>query len=445
MDNARIIALQALIKLEQDKQYSNILIDSMLSNSNLVFRDKAFATMLFYGVIERKLTLDNVISNLSNIKLEKISCDILNILRIGIYQLKFMDKVPDRAVVDESVKLVDFTRKNSAKGFVNAILREFIRKDYNLFLPKKSKDDILYYSIKYSCPLWLLKQFINDYGKEKAINFIKDSINRPPLYFKTNNLKTNSSELVESLKQNKIEVNLYEHFEDVFEVKGANSVEGLSQYKDGLFYVQDVASIICAKAVDGKPGEKVLDMCSAPGGKAFSIAQAMENSGEIVASDLHKNRLKLISDGANRLGINIIKTKEANGRIFDESMPLFDKVLCDVPCAGLGVIRRKPEIKYKSENDLLNLSQVQLDILNNGAKYLKEDGRLVYSTCSLSKNENEKVVAEFLKQNTDFSFDSLPESLNFINGYESGCVTLFPENYGSDGFFIAVFKRSKNV
>ncbi len=441
MDKARLIALQALTKLEKDKSYSNILIDQMLISSKLNERDKAFATAIFYGVIEQKLTLDYVIGKYSNIPLESVSSDILNILRMGVYQIKYMDRTPNSAVVNESVKLVYFTNKESAKGFVNAVLRTFVRRECDLRLPNKKTDEILYYSIKYSCPKWLLEQYINDYGKQNAIDIVKDSISRPPLYFRVNTIKISTDDLIDLLSKKGIKATKNEYLQDVIETETTKSIENMEEYKNGFFYVQDISSGICAMAVDAKPSEKVLDVCSAPGGKSFTISQLMKNKGQIVACDLHKNRVKLVDDGAKRLGISIIKPVQSDASKLNEDLGVFDKVLCDVPCAGHGVIRRKPEIKYKSEESLEGLFKVQYQILLNSSNYVKNGGKLIYSTCSLSKRENEQVIEAFLKENKKFRLTPLPSNLDFINEDKNSFITLLPSQIKSDGFFIATFEK----
>lgn len=433
MANARQIAFDALIKTEKNGAYSNIALDSTLSKTKLDTRDKSFVSALFYGVIERRLTLDWQLEKYLTKPLKKLKPEVLTILRLGAYQILFMDKVPSSAAVNECVSL---TKKNGcgfASGLVNAVLRKVDKN--GIVLPEEGSFEE-YLSVKFSCPQWLVKKWIKEYGKEDTINILSHSLGTPDIFVRVNSLKTDSDELVTLLEKEGTIANKTD-YENVLTVdlKG-NDIERLQSFSKGLFHVQDLSCQLCAKALRAEKGQTVFDLCSAPGGKAYTICEMMEDSGRIFCFDIHQSRVELIKNGAKRLGLNSIEGKVSDASVFNKDIGFADRVLCDVPCAGLGIIGRKPEIKYKKESDLHELPKLQLSILENGSKYVRNGGIIVYSTCSLSKDENENVCTEFLKNNKDFEpIEPLPE----LSGDKY--LTLMPHKFGGDGFFIAAFKR----
>lgn len=438
MGNARKIVLKLLTKLEKNLSYSNILLDDGLSKSDLSVQDKKFASALFYGVLERKITLDAVIRKYSNRPSDKLNIEILNILRMGIYQLCYMDSVPDSAAVDECVKLAKDNRNPAVSGFVNGLLRSFIRDDKQIpFVGNKISD----WSVKYSCPEWLVKKWINEYSSDVALSMLKTSLGQAPTTVKVNTLRCSAENLKRELDSCNIGSEINQNISNALNIFSSGSVESMKQYKNGLLHVQDVSSQLCCAAVDPQKGDIVLDICSAPGGKAFTLAEMMNNKGSVFAFDLHENRVKLIRQGAERLGLSIISADTNNGKAYNPSIPSADRVLCDVPCSGLGVIRRKPEIKYKNSDDFINLPEIQYNILDTSSQYVKKGGVLVYSTCTLSRTENDDVVNRFLKNHQDFMPCNLDEKLF---GKECGFkITITPDKYNSDGFFIAKMIKSR--
>lgn len=437
----RQLCYQTLLRVHKDKAYSNLAIDQAIKQQGIDKSQAAFVTALFYGVLERAITLDYVISGYVKKGVSSLDDEILVILRLGIYQLLYMDSVPDNAAVDESVKLTAYARKASAKGMVNAIMRSFIRDGKSVKLPPIEKDKLLHYSIKYSCPIWLLKQWQDQYSLDTAIELASASIDAPPLTIRVNTLKTTSEKLIGYLANRGVKAIPHEYMEDCLVLTESGSIDKLPQYKQGLFYVQDVASQLCAKALNAKPNQTVLDICSAPGSKAFTVAQYMQNEGELFAFDLHEHKLKLISDNAKRLGITIIKTATQDGAVFNEDIKPADRVLCDVPCSGLGIIRRKPEIKYKAENNFHDLPALQLSILSNASRYVKQGGYLIYSTCTTNKAENEQVATEFLNKNNSFKPLQLSKILDKMDISNDFFITLMPHTHNCDGFFIAGFQK----
>lgn len=419
----RFLAYKILLKIERDKAYSNIAVDAVLKNNDVV--SAPFVCQLVYGVIERKITLDYILSQFLTQPLKKLNPQVLTILRMGVYQIKFMDKVPDSAAVNESVKLVKKIKCAFASGLVNSVLR----KTSTNVIKYPETDDVTYnLSIKYSCPIELVKHYANDYGIEDTEEFLKDSLGNTPVVLRVNTLKATTDELIKLLLNDNISAIKCDDIENALILTDGGAVFKTKAYIDGLFHVQDKASQICISKLDPKPNEIVFDMCASPGGKSFTIAEKMENKGKIYSFDLYEHRVKLISDGAKRLGINIINANVGDASLFNDSLQKADKILCDVPCSGLGVIRRKPEIRYKDLDFVDNLCELQYNILNCSAKYLKQNGILVYSTCSLNKKENEDVCDKFLAENNDFK-------------KAEDYITMWPHKNGTDGFFIAKFKK----
>ncbi len=424
----RLLAFKILSKIEYDKAYSNIALDHVLSNNQA--SSAPFVCSLVYGVIERKITLDYFLSQFLSQPLKKLNPQVLTILRMGTYQLKFMDKVPVSAAVNESVKLVKKAKCSYASGLVNSVLRKIASE--KLEFPQT--DDKAYdLSISYSCPQELVLHYINDYGYEDTEKFLEASLGTVPLVIRVNTLKTNANDLQNSLEIEGIETEINELFPHSLIIKNGNSVFKTEAYKNGLFHAQDYASQICVEQLNPQPNDIVFDMCASPGGKSFTMAEMMNNKGEIYAFDLYEHRVKLINDGANRCGISIIKGMISDSSVYNKIFPLADKILCDVPCSGLGVIRRKPEIKYKNLGFVDKLCDLQYNILNCASKYLNKNGVLVYSTCSLNKKENQQVCNKFLLSNPDFKKIELTD--------DDGYMTLMPHKNGTDGFFVAKFTK----
>lgn len=428
---------ELLMKMEKSA-YSNIALSSALNSSSLSGQDKRLVSRLFYGVIERKITLDHIVSKYSKKPPEKLDREVLTVLRIGLYQLLYMDKTPDNAAVNGSVELVKANRKSSASGFVNAVLRSFIRDGKKIEYPK---DKVQRLSVENSCPVWLVDKLILEYGEENAVSLIKLDSNPPPAAVRVNTTLTTTDKLIKCLADEGVTANLCSILPNCLFLNGTGAIESLTAFKEGLFHVQDLSSQLCAEALGAVSGDVVLDMCSAPGGKSFTIAEIMENKGSLFAYELHKKRADLVSKGASRLKLDIISAAENNASVYSDKIQMADKILCDVPCSGLGVIRRKPEIKYKNEAELERLPEIQLSILETSSKYLKDGGELVYSTCSVSRSENDEVVDRFLKRNPQFK--EIPFLENIGGPFGTGRATVFPKDFGSDGFFICKFRKQK--
>ena len=415
--NARECALRVLYEIEYNGAYSNLALKNALGKEYSV-QDRAFITALVYGVTDKRLTLDYIITRHSKIKLKKISKYIRIILQMGIYQLKFTDKIPASAAVNESVKLAKRYGHASSAGFVNGVLRSVERSDIEY--PKKGEE---YLSVKYSFPPELCKKWVKKFGYDFTEKVMASYSEPARLTLRPNTLKTTPEKLLERLKENGVHAELTDGYitADGFDI----SHDDL--YKNGYYTVQDAAAMKAAEILVPKAGETVIDMCAAPGGKTTHMAELMENEGRILAFDIHEHKIDLIRKNAERLGITIIDAHVHNGCEYEEKYAvLADKILCDVPCSGLGIIRRKPEIKYgyDTENDL---PQIQTAILDNAARYLKQGGEIVYSTCTIEEDENEGVTGSFLNDNPDF--EKLFEK------------TFYPHIDGTDGFYICKMRK----
>lgn len=437
LKNARAVVYDALFRLEKDRSYSNLILDASLKKSALSGQDKGFASRLFYGVIERKLTLDYIVSCYSRQPLERLHLGVRVVLWMGLYQLLYLD-TPDSAAVNESVKLVS-SIKPGAKGFVNAVLRQFIRDGKAISYPDEPLRRL---SIQYSCPEWLVEQYQRDYGAKRMKGILESSLLPPPITLRVNPLKSSGEELAVRLMEEGIETLPVSGMPYCLAVVKGNPVESRA-FTEGLFHVQDIASQLCAFVAASSSPKRLFDLCAAPGGKSFTIAEEISLQGGTVFSfDLHPQRVRLIENGAKRLGLTgVVSASVADASVYFAELGQADCVLCDVPCSGLGVIRRKPEIKYKPMADLKNLPLIQLNILENASNYVVPGGVLVYSTCSLSKLENEQVVETFLKKNPSFVPELLPE-LPFLEqrGFQA---TFFPVPDGPDGFYLALMKRAE--
>lgn len=428
----RQLALSILLDMERHGAYSNLILWQRLPKRGSMATKNGFITALVYGVAERRLTLDAIIETYNQ---RKIDLEVRTILRMGLYQLLYMDRVTDNTAVNETVKLCYSVKKVSAKGFVNAILRRFVR-DQKALPTNDSPQQAL--SLQYSCPVWLIDKWQAEYGEQNTLEILQASVGTPPLYIRVNTVKATSQEVIDALRDRQVKVTTTAVAEGL-KIADTGSIERLKPFRDGMFYVQDLASQICAQLTGAKQGDLVYDLCAAPGSKSFTIAGQMENQGKIVAFDLYEHKKTLIEESAKRLAIDIIEAKVSDATVFDDTLAKADVVLCDVPCAGLGIIRRKPEIKYKSKESLENLPDLQYQILHNGAEYVKQGGRLVYSTCSLSHAENKDVVQRFMAEHPEFAPVAIPAP--FDEWAVDNTLTLFPHLMGSDGFFVALFER----
>lgn len=433
MKTAREVALEALLKVNRGGGYSNLVLDKLIQRNQLNEQDSAFATALFFGVLERMVTIDYILAFHSKTPLRKLTPAVREILRMGIYQLLFMASVPDSAAVNESVELVKSTGRPRAAGYVNGVLRSFIRAGKEP--PPLEGGEAGRLSILYSCPQWLVQLLLDSYGQKKTRLFLSHSLDKPPLFIRVNTQKVAAADLISRLESEGAKAVADPDLPGCLRLEYSGHPAKLPSFEEGLFHVQDKSSQLCVLALNPKPGHAVLDICAAPGGKSFTAAQLMEDTGHIVAADLYLKRTGLIDTGAKRLGLSCIQTRVWNAAELNPTWNRFDRVLCDVPCSGFGVMRRKPEVKYKSPEGLKDLSKIQYKILENSSHYVRGGGILVYSTCTLNPKENEEIVDRFLRYNPAFIPGQLPEALG-----EGWRATLIGRA-DCDGFFIAIMEK----
>ena len=430
----REAAFSLLMQLQKNGGYSNLLLENSPLMGEFDARDRAFISALVYGVIERQLTLDYQLSLYLTKPLKKLQPQALCLLRLGAYQIMFADKVPESAAVNETVSLAKANCRYAA-GLINAVLRKITQN--GLVLPQDT-DKAEYLSVRYSCPVPLVERWLTDYGEEDTIGILESSLQPVGLTVRVNTTKTTTAALKAVLEAQGVSCETTAVPDALILSQLPCPVDRLQAFQDGLFHVQDKASMLCALALQAQPGQTVFDLCAAPGGKSFTIAELMQNEGRVCAFDLYEKRVGLIRSGAERLGLTCVKAAVGDAAVYNETVGQADRVLCDVPCSGLGVMRQKPEVKYKDLASLDTLPALQAQILANGARYLKDDGRLIYSTCALDKRENEAVCAAFLKEHPDFTaVPPLPDVS------DSPFLTLMPHRFHCDGFFIAAFQKGR--
>lgn len=446
MNKAREIALKTLYKIDKEKAYSNIALDEELNKNrkNLEERDIGLISEIVFGTVTWKLTIDEIIKIYSKIKLKKYSPWVLNILRMGVYQIVFLDKIPKSAAVNESVNLCKKYGPKSS-GLVNAILRKVEKEDLMVF--EKIENDIERISKTTSMPEWIVEKLIEENGIVVAERICNCSNIKPNLSIRVNNLKTTKEEILKELKEKNINAKEGE-LDDFIILDKLKNIEELLEFKEGKFTVQDESAGLVSLVMSPQKGEYILDACSAPGGKTTYMAELMENDGKILAWDLYKHRTNLIKQNSERLGINIIETKEKDASQFDENMVnKFDKILLDVPCLGLGVIKRKPDIKWqRQESDVEEISKLQYQILDTCSKYLKDDGEIVYSTCSILKEENEEIIEKFLKNSQNFQIINYKNSKQYKKYIKDNKYIKIEPSEKNDGFFICkLIKKKTNI
>lgn len=427
MDNNRKTAYQTLLDVESKKAYSNIALNHKIAVNKP--STPAFVRELVYGVLERKLTLDYYIDQLLTEGIDSLKTPEITILRMGIYQLGYMEKVPEYAAVSECVDLAKKYCKGRA-GLINGVLREYQNKKIYLTLPARDEDEIRYLSIKYSYAPWIIELWLKYYSMSFVEQLLEAGNQTPPLTVRANWLKIRKEDLKKAFRERGFEVEDGKLAQNALNVKGSKVLDS-ELYRYGLFTPQDESSMLVSEKIGVKQGDLVMDVCAAPGGKTTAIAERMNNTGKIVASDIYRRKLDLVDKEAKRLGITNIETRSWDATRVDSTMvKKADRVLVDAPCSGLGVVRRKPEIKYRElSEDIMMMPKKQADILSASSSYVKPGGTLVYSTCTINPEENEKIIDQFLKRNRDF--EKVERTL------------LLPNVNGTDGFFICVMKRAE--
>lgn len=434
--SAREVALRALIACERQGAWSDGFLKKETGRTGLDGRDAALATRLCFGVLQNRMLLDFWLGGLSKVPLPKMEAAVRGALRLGAYQILFLDRVPDHAAVDEAVEQARrHSRNPRSTGLVNGILRSMIRQKETLPQPP----DV---SVRYSHPQWLVEEFYRRLSPEDVELLLAADNGEPPTCIQTNTCKAETPALIERLRQEGMTVTSHPWLPDCLLLENTGNLEQSEAFRQGLFYVQDAAAKLAVLAADPKPGMDILDACAAPGGKSFAAAIAMGDKGSVTSCDIHPHKMELIQAGAHRLGMECISTQLLDSKTCKEDfLDRFDLVIADVPCSGLGIIRKKPDIRYKDPKPLAGLPGVQRAILENVSRYVRPGGALLYATCTLLERENEAVVNNFLEKHNHFTLDEFQLPGPFEKEAAGGMVTCWPHRHGTDGFYFAKLRR----
>ena len=440
MPGAREVAVRTLTACERQGAWSDGHLKKALRQAGLDRRDAALATRLCFGVLQNRLLLDFYLDRFSSRPMAKLEPGVANALRVGLYQILMMDRIPPSAAVNESVAVARrVSRSPRSAGLVNAVLRAVLRAGDQL--PPAEGDSLAAtLSLRWSHPLWLTREWLDQLGPEETEQLLRADNDQPPACAQVNTRRADAGQVRASLEAQGVEARPHPWLPDCLLLTGTGDLERLDAFRQGLFYIQDAAARLAVLAAGPRPDSRVLDCCAAPGGKSFAAAIAMEDRGEVRACDIHPHKIKLIQAGRDRLGLTCIRAGEQNAREYVQGWEgYFDTVLADVPCSGLGIIRKKPDIRYKDPAPLAGLPAVQRAILDNVSRYVRPGGVLLYSTCTLRRRENEEAAQAFLTGHPDFELQpfSLPGGL----AGEEGMLTLWPHRHGTDGFFMAKFRR----
>ena len=437
--DARDLSLRVLLDYERRDAYLNLLLSSSLESSVLERRDRAFTTEMVQGTVRMKGTLDWVLERFSDRELDSLDPALLWILRLSAYQMLFM-AVPDHAACDQGARMARRHLGEGGAAYANAVLRSLARGREDLVYPDPENDFAYYLQVKYSHPRWVVDMWIDELGKERAESLCEaDNVSRA-VSIRCNLLKTSRDELQKLLLEGGFKAGISPLVPEGILLSGGGSPGAIHEFNAGYFTVQDQGSILVGHAVSPQPGMRVLEMCSAPGGKSNHLAELMRNDGRILALDINAGRLSLVEETARRLGNNIIETRAMDATGVSSSInERFDRVLVDAPCTGLGTLYRKPDARWRrSSGDVEELSTLQLELLTEGARMLKRGGLLVYSTCTISMRENKLLVEKFLESNRGFSTVDIGSLLP--SGLNGRYLQLYPDVHGCDGIFIAVLR-----
>lgn len=431
--NIRGIALDILMEVLENQQYSHLVIRDVLDKYQyLEKRERSFLTRLAEGTIERKIELDYVVDQFSKTPVRKQKPVIRNILRMGVYQLLHMDSVPDSAVCNEAVKLAKKRGFSQLSGFVNGVLRNIARGREQIVWPDENRDLLTNWEVTYSMPRWILEQWERAYGRERTRQILDAFGEQNPLTVRTNLNQISTEELVTKLEGEGVTVKRNMRLPYALELSGFDFLNGLESFLAGDFYIQDLSSMMVAHTADPKPGDYIIDVCAAPGGKSTHLAEMMRGTGMVEARDLTDYKVGLLEENIARHGLTNMKAICWDATVFDEaSVEKADILICDLPCSGLGVMGKKTDIRYKMTPEKQGeLVQLQREILQTVCSYVKRGGTLVYSTCTIHTGENEENVEWFLQEHPEFTLVSREQ--------------MFPGDCGNDGFFIAKMKRNGN-
>ncbi|MGB9804099.1 16S rRNA (cytosine(967)-C(5))-methyltransferase RsmB [Desulfofundulus sp.] len=445
--NARELALKVLYAVEQEKAYASLALDRVLEHYHPDKLDRSFATELAYGVLRHLNTLDWLLEHFLRQPLASQNPWIRNILRLGAYQIMYMDRVPDAAACNESSELARRYGYSGAVGFVNGVLRNVARRGRQISFPDLHDDPVAHIALRYSHPTWLVQRWLKEYGIKETIALCEANNSPAPNTVRTNTLKVGRQELIERLRGEGIAAEPVPFAPEGLKISGFPSLHGFAPFKEGLFLVQDESSILVGHALSPFPGARVLDVAAAPGTKTTHLAQLMEDRGKIIALDIHPHKIKLIAENCSRLGVTCVQPVLADARYPDQDLHQWaDFILLDVPCSGLGVLRRRPDARWrKTEDSIKEMACLQKEILEGAARCLKPGGVMVYSTCTVTREENLGQVEDFLSRHPEFHLEDLtgilPAGLDKQGTLARGYIQLLPHRHGMDGFFIARLRK----
>ena len=431
--------------MEESKAYANLSLGSLLNNTALSLSgaDRALLIRLVYGVVAEQIALDYILSNCLKRDLSSLPLPIRTILRMGVYQIVYLDRIPARAAVDESVKLAHRFGHRGTAGLVNAVLRK-VGATPSITWPAEGEDGLRYLSVRYSHPEYMVQRWLRNIGREETEALLRANNEVPQLCIRVNSLKTTVTEVTVELKRQGIDVTAGSFAPDCLYVSVPPAFSG-KLFREGHYIVQGEASALVSHLLNPQAGETIIDLCAAPGGKTTHIAQLMGDMGTVHALDINLTRLSLVEENASRLGLTSIKTHNVSAEAASTVCQMADRVLLDAPCSGLGVIRHKPDIRHnRSEEDIISLSKMQQNLISGAARLVKRGGRLVYSVCTMEPEETTVVVDGFLSENPDFLVvDDLPALSKRPRSDGSG-YHFWPHRDGIDGFYVAVFERAGN-
>lgn len=442
---ARDIALDVLNRVEEHKSYSNLELRHVLDRSDMNPADTGLVTELVYGTIQRRLTLDFVLSQFTTGK--KLQTWVRNLLLLSLYQVRYLDRIPERAAVHEAVEIAKRRGHQGIASMVNGVLRNVLRQP-DVWERVPIGDAAKQIAVLYSHPEWLVRKWIKQYGEEETKAICEANNRAPHTSLRVNTLKIGKDELVARLREEGHEAKESALSEQGLVLAGGGHAAGTRWFKEGYYTLQDESSMLVAPALSPKPGMRVLDACAAPGGKTTHLAELMGDRGEIIANDVHPHKRDLIAHAAERLGISIIEPIVSDALdLPDKGLGMFDRILLDAPCTGFGVIRRKPDLKWnKSPEDVRSIAQLQYQLLAGLSSMLGPEGTLVYSTCTVEPMENQDVVRRFVDRHPEFVLDStlqddLPQNVRAKVDESGAFIQILPHHFDSDGFFIARLKR----
>ncbi|MEY2191278.1 16S rRNA (cytosine(967)-C(5))-methyltransferase RsmB [Neobacillus sp. BF23-41] len=443
INNVRAIAMDSLVAIEKNQSYSNLLLNNTIEKHELSPKDVGLLTELTYGTLQRRMALDYYLEPFVKDN-KKLANWVHHLLRLTLYQMIYLDRIPDRAAIYEAVEIAKSRGHKGIASLVNGVLRSIQRE--GLPSMEEVSDPNKRLSLETSHPEWLITRWVNQFGYEKTKEMCEVNLTAPLQTARVNLTKISRDECVAILEEDGFQIEKSPIIPEAIRSLKGNLASTIA-FKYGMFTIQDESSMLAAYALGAKQNEFILDACAAPGGKSTHIAEKMDNTGEVISVDLHQHKVRLINDNAKRLGLENIKTSVSDSRQIQEKFnkESFDRILLDAPCSGLGVMRRKPDMKYtKTEKDIERLSTIQQDLLMSVSPLLKKDGILVYSTCTVDKEENEYTVKTFLENNPEFEGDlsfknRMPEAIQpLITGFD---LQIFPQDLGSDGFYIAVLRK----